>query len=45
VVVGASSAEGRHHTRIGRPNTRRMPQKSSMNPGTSLLQRLRFRMS
>ena len=42
VVVGASGAERRHHGSIGRPNTRRMPQKSSMNPGASLLQRLRL---
>ena len=45
VVVGASSAEGRHHTRIGRPGDRGILQKSSMNPGVSQLQRLHFRMS
>ena len=45
VVVGASSAEGRHYPRIGRPNSRGAPQKSSMNPAASQLQRLHFRMS
>jgi hypothetical protein len=45
VVVGALSTEGHHHPRIGRPNTRLMPQKSSMKSGTSPLQRFRFRMS
>jgi len=45
VVVGASSAEGRHYPRMGRPNSRGAPQRSSMNPGASQLQRLHFRMS
>jgi len=33
VVVGASSAEGRHCPPIGWPNSRGVPQRSSMNAG------------
>jgi hypothetical protein len=45
VAVAASSAEGPHHTRIGRPNIRGTQQRRPMNSGMSPLQRFHFRMS